>query len=159
MRFFTIHERPASRGSDLIAVASGFSWFAAILPLVWFLWHRLWLGLVVYFVLGSLLGLALELAGIAEPAGLAIAIAVSFLIGAMAADYRRWTYARHGWVLREVVLADNAWDAEQRYIRSRSERNQGRIAQPASAPAVHASVAPSSALPPRGGNDVFPRLV
>ena len=150
MRFFTIHERPVSRGSDLIAVASGFSWFAAILPLVWFLWHRLWLGLVAYFLLGSLLGLVLELAGIAEPAGLVIAVAVSFLIGAMAADYRRWTYARHGWALRGIVLADNAWDAEQRYIRS-----QGRVAQPAPAPVAP----PSAAAVPRGGNDVFPRLV
>src|SRR5690606_28684160 len=147
MRFFTIHERPASRGSDLIAVASGFSWFAAALPLVWFLWHRLWLGLVVYFLLGSLLGLALELAGIAEPAGLVIAVAVSFLIGAMAADYRRWTYARHGWVLRDVVLAENAWDAEQRYIRARAGRHE--IPAPQLAPAA------AAVRPPRGSGDAF----
>lgn len=148
MRFFTIHERPAPGGSDVIAVASGFSWFAAALPLVWFLWHRLWLGLIVYFVFGSLLGLALELAGIAEPAGMVIAVAVSFLIGAMAADYRRWTLARHGWVMRGVVLADNAWDAEQRYIRSRG-RSMAVQPAPAAAPV----------MAPRGGSDVFPRLV
>lgn len=155
MRFFTIHERPARSGSDLIAVASGFSWFAAILPLVWFLWHRLWLGLIAYFLFGTLLGLALELAGIAEPAGLVIAIAVSFLIGAMAADYRRWTYARHGWEARGVVLADSAWDAEQRYIRSLDSRNSGRGTAPPSSPAA----LPPAPFPPRGGNDAFPRLV
>lgn len=154
MRFFTIHERPAKSGSDVIAVASGFSWFAAILPLVWFLWHRLWLGLGVYFILGSLLGMLLELAGLAEPAGMVIAIAISFLIGAMAADYRRWTYARHGWVMRGVVLADSAWDAEQRYIVS---RGRAVVAQPAPSPA------PLQGMPPpmmsSRGNDVFPRLV
>lgn len=150
MRFFTIHERPARSGSDLIAVASGFSWFAALLPLPWLLWHRLWLGLAAYFLLGSLLGLLLDLGGIAEPAGMVIAAAVSFLIGAMAADYRRWTYARHGWALRGIVLADNAWDAEQRYIRSQV----GRTAPLATA----ASPLPNPA-PPRGGHDVIPRLV
>src|SRR5690606_41641049 len=118
MRFFTIHERPAPGGSDVIAVASGFSWFAAALPLIWFLWHRLWLGLIVYFVFGSLLGLALELAGIAAPAGMVIAVAVSFLIGAMAADYRRWTLAPHARALRGLVLPASARAAQQRYTRS-----------------------------------------
>lgn len=150
MRFYTIHERPAKDGgSDLIAVPGGFSWFAAILPLVWFLWHKLWLGLLAYFILGTLLGMLLEFAGIAEPAGMVIAVAVSFLIGAMAGDYRRWTYARHGWIERGVVLADSAWDAEQRYILTRGSHAAAR-------PAV--SVAPPAIIP-RGGNDVFPRLV
>lgn len=154
MHLYSIHERPAKNGgSDVIAVASGFSWLAALLPLVWFLWHRLWLGLVVYFILASLLGMALELAGIAEPAGMVIAVAVNFLIGAMAADYRRWTYARHGWVMRDIVLADSAWDAEQRYIISRRR-------SPAATPPA---VPPAPAMPPPmmapRGSDVFPRLV
>ncbi len=155
MRFFTLHERPADHGSEVIAVASGFSWFAALVPLVWFLWHRLWLGLIAYAVIGSLLGLLLELGGIAEPAGMVIGVAGSYLIGAMAADYRRWTYARHGWATRGVVLAESAWDAEQRYMLA---RGRGSPAVPPGAGAVPLS-GPPRPMTSSGGGDAFPRLV
>ena len=34
MRFFTLHERPGKTGgeADLLAVKTGFSWWAAVLP-------------------------------------------------------------------------------------------------------------------------------
>ncbi|HEX6959859.1 MAG TPA: DUF2628 domain-containing protein [Ferrovibrio sp.] len=146
MRFFTLHERPGNGGeADLLAVPSGFSWWAALFPLFWLLWHRLWLGLALYVAFGLLLGLALDFGGIAEPAGTALGIAVSFLIGCMAADFRRWTYARRGWRMLAVVLAGSAAEAEARYLRTR-----------------HVSGGAGSAgavMPTAHGPTAFPRLV
>ena len=98
MRFFTVHERPGN-GGDVIAVGSGFSWAAALVPVLWLLWHRLWLGLAGYVLFSILLGVVADLAQLADPATALIALAVGFLIGCMAADFRRWTLARRGWRL------------------------------------------------------------
>jgi hypothetical protein len=144
MRFFTVHERPGS-GGDVIAVASGFSWAAALVPVLWLLWHRLWLGLIGYVAFSILLGVATELGQLADPATLLIALAVSFLVGCMAADFRRWTLARRGWRLVGVVMAGSAAEAEERWLR---------------APASVAGPAPAAGRPTSGPADsAFPRLV
>jgi hypothetical protein len=159
MRFFTIHERPARGGGDpeVLAVASGFRWWAALLPPLWLLWHRLWLGLIAYIVFSTVLGVLLDIGGIADPAATAIGIAVSFLIGACAADYRRWTLARRGWQLAGVLRASNAAEAEDIYIRNRgvSPAVTVRPAPPQTFPAPALPVTQSA---PRG-TEAFPSLL
>lgn len=161
MRFFTIHERPAQSGGDpeVLAIASGFRWWAAILPPLWLLVHRLWLGLLLYVAFSVVLGIALELGNIAEPAATAIGIAVSFLIGVSAADYRRWTLQRRGWRFGGVLRAANAAEAEEIYIRNRGANGNAvpaSIALPVSAPQAF----PPAVLPGMTrGTDAFPRLL
>ncbi|MFC3675602.1 DUF2628 domain-containing protein [Ferrovibrio xuzhouensis] len=151
MRFFTLHERPGN-GGDVIAVASGFSWAAALVPLLWLLWHRLWLGLAGYVVFSVALGLVTEFGGIADPAAALIALAVGFLIGCMAADFRRWTLARRGWRLAGVVLAGSAAEAEARWLHA-PENRRAATARPAGAQPSPAAARPGPA------DSAFPRLV
>lgn len=153
MRFFTLHERPGQTGGDpqVVAVGSGFSWWAAIMPPLWLLRHRLWLGLIGYLLLSLLWGVALELGDIAEPAATVLALGLSFLIGAMAADYRRWTLARRGWRFVDVQRAEDAAEAEERYIRRR--------ATSVAPTQAGAATAPVRILLPQQQTDAFPRLV
>jgi hypothetical protein len=154
MRFFTIHERPAQTAGgdpDVLAVASGFRWLAAVMPLLWLLWHRLWLGLTLYILFSILLGIAFALGDIAEPAATAIGLAVSLLIGFGAADYRRWTLERRGWQLVAVLRADSARDAEELYIRQRGAAPAALRSQAAIPPVQPAAI--------RGGAEAFPRLL
>ncbi len=154
MRFYTIHERPAQKAggdAEVLAIASGFYWFAAIAPLLWLLWRRLWLGLALYLLFSVALGVAFALGDIAEPAATAIGLAVSLLIGFGAADYWRWTLERKGWRLVAVLRADAAIDAEDLYIRN---RNTG-IASPRPQAVVPAATVMSSAR----GSEAFPKLL
>lgn len=153
MRFFTLHERPGKAGGDpqVVAVGSGFSWWAAIFPPLWLLRHRLWLGLFGYLLLSLLWGIALELGDIAEPAATVLALGLSFLIGAMAADYRRWTLARRGWRFRGVLRAEDATEAEERHIHDHSV--------PAAPSQAGTMAAPVRILLPQQQTDAFPRLV
>lgn len=153
MRFFTLHERPGPTGGDpqVVAVGNGFSWWAAIFPPLWLLRHRLWLGLIGYLLLSMIWGIALELGDIAEPATTVLALGLSFLIGAMAADYRRWTLARRGWRFVGVLRASDAQEAEERYIRGHATAG---VSSPAGA-----SAAPVRILLPQQQTDAFPRLV
>lgn len=158
MRFYTIHERPAQKAggdAEVLAIASGFYWFAAVAPLLWLLWRRLWLGLALYLLFSVALGVAFALGDIAEPAATAIGLAVSLLIGFGAADYWRWTLERKGWRLVAVLRADATVDAEDLYIRNRgtgiaSVRSQAALP----APSVSGVVMPSAR-----GNEAFPRLL
>jgi len=152
MRFFTLHERPGKTGgdADLLAVKTGFSWWAAVLPPIWLLWHRLWLGLIAYLLFSTAFGFALELVDMADPAATALGLALSLLIGVSAHDFRRWTLGRHGWRMVGVLRADSAEEAE--ILFHRSER---RLV--ASVP-----VTPAAATVPRpmtGSTDAFPRLL
>lgn len=164
MRFYTIHERPAQRAggdADVLAIASGFRWWAAIMPLVWLLWHRLWLGLALYLLFSIALGIAFALGDIAEPAATAIGLAVSLLIGFGAADYWRWTLERKGWRLVAVLRAEAAIDAEDLYIRN---RGASRAAPPAVAGVPTPQTFPPAMLPPAAsmpsrGGEAFPRLL
>ena len=152
MRFFTLHERPGKAGGDpqVVAVGSGFSWWAALFPPLWLLRHRLWLGLGGYLLLSVIWGIALELGDIAEPAATVLALALSFLIGAMAADYRRWTLGRRGWHLMGVLRAENATEAEERYIRGQAVAAPSPAGMPAG---------PVRILLPQQQTDAFPRLL
>lgn len=160
MRFYTIHERPAQKAGgdaevlapDVLAVASGFRWWAAIAPLLWLLWHRLWLGFALYLLFSVVLGIAFALGDIAEPAATAIGLAVSLLIGFSAADYRRWTLERRGWRLVAVLRAEASIDAEDLYIRNR--RADARVA----VPQPQAFAPPVLPVASRGA-DAFPRLL
>lgn len=161
MRFFTIHERPGDGGGErllpaaVVAVPSGFSWWAALVPPLWFLRHRLWLGLAGYVVFSLLLSAALELGGIADPAVVAITLAVDLLIGLSAADFRRWTLARRGWRQRAVLRAENAREAEERALFEFARPGPVRASSaftPASAPAA-------APLAPTGQVAAFPRLL
>jgi hypothetical protein len=155
MRFFTIHERPGKTGgdADLLAVKTGFSWWAAVLPPLWLLRHRLWLGFVLYMLFSTVFGLALEFADIADPAATALGLALSVLIGVSAHDFRRWTLARHGWRMAGVLRADTADDAESLFHRS------GRTAvTPVQTLPVAATM--TRPMPPisSGNAEAFPRL-
>jgi len=153
MRFYTLHERPAQRAggeAEVLAIASGFRWWAAIVPLVWLLWHRLWLGFVLYLLFSIALGVGFALGDIAEPAATAIGLAVSLLIGFGAADYWRWTLERKGWRLVAVLRAEAAADAEALYIRNRG----------AGSSAVVGPMPPQTfPMPSARGAEAFPRLL
>jgi hypothetical protein len=156
MRFYTIHERPAQKAggdAEVLAIASGFRWWAAIAPLLWLLWHRLWLGVALYLLFSVALGIAFALGDIAEPAATAIGLAVSLLIGLSAADYRRWTLERRGWRLVAVLRAEANVDAEDLYIRHR------RAGRPVAAVPQPQAFAPPVLPVASRGADAFPRLL
>ncbi|MEP0522069.1 MAG: DUF2628 domain-containing protein [Hyphomicrobiales bacterium] len=119
MHSYTVHlsDREASREEQLskaVFVRDGFHLVAFIIPPLWLLWHRQWLGLLMYaavlvifdfgtdFVSGWALGIANFLIG------LGIALEASTL--------RRWRLQARGWQLADAFAAHDLEDAEQRFF-------------------------------------------
>lgn len=138
MRSFTLHAlpppppssvpaagaRPRPRRTALpVVVPEGFSLFAALLPGLWFLAHRLWLPLLLYIALSVL-------AAYTVPASILpfLTIAAQVLIGFEAQNIRRWVLARRGLALAGVVVARNAEAALLRALDAKPELAQRGIA-------------------------------
>lgn len=116
-RTYTLHvPRDALSGPAALEraelVRDGFSWGAFVFTAFWFFWHRLWLvGLAVLVGLFAL-GLGLRFIGLPLfPTYLAVSL-LSLLIGFEAASLQRWTLARRGQAMVDVVGAANADEAE-----------------------------------------------
>lgn len=121
MRFYTVHLRPArpAEDPDVVLVKEGFSWPALFVPVLWAAWHFLWLGLVLYLVVGFALAAAATVLELGDEAELLLALAYAVLVAAHANDWRRRSLARQGYRFDAVVAARNRAEAEQRYFAGR----------------------------------------
>jgi hypothetical protein len=117
MRFYTVHVRPTRPAADpdFVLVKEGFSWPAFVAPLPWLLWHRQWVGLLVW--LAGLLVLGwIAMAFDDEVVSALLALFYAFAGALHANDLRRWTLRRNGYRLDAVVGAHNAEEAERRWL-------------------------------------------
>jgi hypothetical protein len=130
MRAYTVHAPPGDAPPERFAfVKDGFSWPALLIPLLWMLWHRLWLALVWYIAWILALAWVDRLAG----EGLATALA---LLGAIwlafeGNDIRRRSLASRGWGEVGAASGKNPEEAEVRFF---AEWSRARQPQPAAPP-------------------------
>lgn len=153
MKLYTVHAPPAGQGdgaSDPLAFAfvkEGFCWPALFLPVIWILFRRLWLVLLVYLAIV----LAFTVAGLRfdGPALAAAGVLFAFLFALEANELRRWTMARRGWRFLGVAEGRNRTEAELRFF-------AGWLAD---APMIAEPVPPRpSGMPPharRPGDDII----
>jgi len=127
MRRFTLHAAPpasvpATRPGRLPElVPEGFAFLAFLLPPLWFLFHRLWLALVIWVALSVLAAFLLPAAVLPY-----VTLAAHVLVGLQAQDIRRWTLARHGLPVSGVVIARDAEAALLRALDARPDLRSAR---------------------------------
>ncbi|MDA0262458.1 MAG: DUF2628 domain-containing protein [Proteobacteria bacterium] len=131
MKIYSVHQRPywevsesAAPDEAIVFVREGFSWFAMFLPLVWALWHRLWLVAGAIVVIGLVLNLGVRLLEIQEIYSSLIGGALLVWFGFEANDLRRWSLLRADWREIGVVGGRDRNDAEWRYFAARHRESQ-----------------------------------
>ena len=157
MPVYTVHE-PPRRDDELLAhtarfrfVRDGFHFWAFLLAPFWMLRHRLWLEFIVYALLIGGATFALRRFGMAESAGLWVALLLATLIGIEASSLRRWKLARQRYENLGVVVAEGEDVAERRFFDGWVS-DTGRLATPApvapplAAPSPFDRPAPSSEI-------------
>ncbi|MGJ3262309.1 MAG: DUF2628 domain-containing protein [Salinarimonas sp.] len=111
MRTYTVHlPRDAKPGDPralerAFLVRDGFNWAAFFFSVLWMLWHRLWLAAPGAVVGGGAVWRALEGLESGEGAAALASLLLAVLIGLEASSLRRWTYARRGMPVTDVVAA------------------------------------------------------
>jgi len=123
MTIYTAHyRRSAADQPDVVLVKEGFCWPAFLIPPVWLLARRLWLGVLIYVLGASGIAAASELAGVGEVAATAASLAFGFWVGLIGNDWRRAKLDRLGYRELGVVAGADLDDAEERLFRAHAAR-------------------------------------
>jgi hypothetical protein len=129
---------------SILFVRDGFHWPAFFVPILWLLWHRLWIEAALA------LGVTLLLSALGQYLGLGIyasllALFVSLFFGLEGAALRLRALARRGWQERAVLEAPRLADAELLYFAAGEEADTEREPEPSPR-----ALAASSATPRTG---------
>ena len=118
MRMYTVHLRSFRLGEDpdVVLVKEGFSWLAFFAAPLWALWHRQWLGLLVYGALAGLIGALVTFVDLTPAAEVLVEGTVALLVGFSAHDWQRWRLEASGYRLAAVVAARDLVEAERRFF-------------------------------------------
>jgi Protein of unknown function (DUF2628) len=119
MASYVVMEPAGDRtGESAIFIRDAFAPLAVVLPVVWLLWHRLWIEAGVALVVMLAATAALEWLGLAQLAGLA-----AFLIGLYVAlegsALRIFAARRRNFTEKAVIDAASLADAEEHHILTR----------------------------------------
>jgi hypothetical protein len=99
---------------NALVIKDGFSVVAFLVPLLWFLWHRMWLEAAIVLAISAVLGATAMTPSLqATPvAGLLVSLFAGMEARNLLVEARR----RRGWRDWGVIVAPNRDEAEIRYI-------------------------------------------
>ncbi len=101
----------------VVFVREGFEPLAVVLTLPWLLFHRVWLGAVLYLAVVVGLQVVLWLTGAGAVVGNLALVLVGLAFGFEASALRQWALRRRGYVHAASVLAPTRAEAELRFFR------------------------------------------
>jgi len=149
-----------ARAEGVAFVKEGFAWIALIVPILWLIYHRMWLELLALLALF----LSLPLIFGSDPAGKDLAgwasLGLTVLFAFEANDLRAWALRRRGFRFAGTASGRDQIEAETRFFsRWLPEQAQSHKAVPAVLPVLGKgpAIVPTR---PLGGDEVigsFPR--
>jgi hypothetical protein len=158
VKIYTVHEPPeqhleAIEKSDRIEfVKEGFAWLALFFPLLWLIYHQMWLVLAVFAGGVLILTGGLYELGMGEAVINLVSALVSVAFAFEANNLRRWTLERQGYRMIATVSGRSQEDCELKFFSywsdqddetSDLERVAGTLSGLATDPATQAKIFPS----------------
>jgi len=137
-------------------VRDGFNWAAFFFSVLWMLWHRLWLAALASLVVLVAFSAALEALDIDAGAAALASLLVAILIGLEASSLRRWTYARRGRPVSDVVSAPDYESADALACRRFMERADAARTPPPPPPPLPPPSPPSPRRDDARGAEIVP---
>ncbi len=119
---YTVHERDsdaqdiAARAEEIIFVKEGFAWLALAFPLVWLLYHRLWIVLAGFIAIVALLEVGVMSLELNDAVAVVTTFVLSGLFALQANDLRRWSLQRKGFELVDLVSGRDRSECEQTFF-------------------------------------------
>ena len=138
MRYYSVHA-PYDEPDDeerFAFIKDGFSWPALFVPVLWILWHRLWLVLVWYVVFVLLIAWMARLTN--EDVASTVAILGSVLFALEANNLRRLALAGRDWDEVGSSFGRNLTEAEARFFATGPAQPENLDRRPAMLRAAHA---------------------
>ena len=122
MRYYSVHAPPEEPTAPerFRFVKDGFSWPALFVPILWILWHRLWLTLVWYVVFVLVVAWAGRLVN--DDVAFVVAVLGSVLFALEANNIRRLSLESRGWNEIGSSFGQNLDEAEARFFATGPDR-------------------------------------
>jgi hypothetical protein len=122
MRYYSVH---APLGEFVLPerfvfIKDGFSWPAFFVPVLWILWHRLWLTLVWYVVFVLTVAWIGRL--MSQDAATIVALLGAVLLALEANNIRRIALEKRGWEEIGATFGKNISEAEARFFAIGTEK-------------------------------------
>jgi hypothetical protein len=141
MAIFVVMDPPADAAEREPAfVRDGFHFVAFVVPVIWLVWHRLWIEALAALLASVAISAIASRMGVG-PAAPALTLLVSIYFGLEGAALRIAALRRRGWREAAVIYAESLDDAEARHAVEFGEPDsvQGRpeARLPASRPVGH----------------------
>jgi hypothetical protein len=137
MRYYSVHApigEPASP-ERFAFIKDGFSWPAFFVPILWILWHRLWLTLVWYVVF--VLSVAWIGRLVSQDVASLVALLGTILLALEANNIRRMALESRDWEEIGASFGRNISEAEARFFAGVTEETDPRDRRAAMLRATH----------------------
>lgn len=159
---YTVYEPEELRGElleradQVTFVREGFAWLALPFPVLWLLFHRMWLVLLAFLGLVVVLNLAAGLFAGGETIGGWMSLGLTVLLAFEANDLRRWTLERRGYRLAGTVSGRTRTECEQRFFTDWLDRTGASATAPRAKPHGPAARTTPPSHEPESVIGVFP---
>ncbi|MEM7619122.1 MAG: DUF2628 domain-containing protein [Pseudomonadota bacterium] len=123
MTSYTIFQPPVpaldsvSRSDELVFVKEGFSWAAFLIPLIWLVYHRVWIGLGLMLAISIVINVIFESLRSPEIYATLAFLAISLIVAFEGNAMRRWQLSRRDYRLIGVVSGRNLSECEEIFFR------------------------------------------
>lgn len=114
---------PAATSDDIVEridrvtfVREGFAVLALVFPMIWLLFHRMWLVLFAFILVAATVNIGFVMLGLSETIAGWVTLAITLLFALNANDLRRWTLERRGFQFVGVVSGRNRDECEIRFF-------------------------------------------
>jgi len=112
----TASESVVERIDRIVFVREGFAILALVFPMLWLLFHRMWLVLLAFVGVVAVVNVGFVSIGLSEAVAGWATLAITLLFALNANDLRRWTLERRGFELVGVVSGRNRDECEIRFF-------------------------------------------
>ncbi len=119
---FTAHERDgeahdiAARAQGVLFVREGFAWMALLFPIIWLIYHRMWIVLAGFVAIVALVQLGVVTLGLSDAVAVVASVALSGVFALQANDLRCWSLGRRGYKLVALVSGRNRGECEKEFF-------------------------------------------
>lgn len=110
MNIYCVYSDSEKNQDELLIVKQGFSIFASVFNVVWAIYHKMWLLVLIVGVMG-IIAFPLEKMQLYY----IFDIAILFIFGFFADDFRNYYAKKKGYILSDIVIADSDEEAELKY--------------------------------------------
>lgn len=123
MTVYTVHE-PAVTGLDRLRraeriafVKEGFAWLALLFPLLWLIYHRMWIELLILIGAALAVSVGLKWLGVGDALIGWVTFALALIFAFEANELRRWRLDRSGYRLVGAATGKTSDAAELSFFR------------------------------------------